>query len=144
MDVRPANIVLSFRGHGSNVETRVEDMHVQLVDWGAAANIGVSLRHFRGCIPYAHDLLLTRDIGKMWKPMPFHDHASLAYTLTTIKVRMQSRTSCVPWQGFFRDHGVDQDALTVRQQFTEEMIKGHADPDQAKLLTCGILAENSF
>jgi hypothetical protein len=142
MDVRPSNIVLSCQKDGSTINRTGRVLHVQLVDWGAAADIGVSLQHFRGCIPYAHDYILTRDTKKRWMPAPRHDYASLAYTLATIKFRMKTRETRVPWSfGFFRDRNVDQDALAARNDIAEKRIMELPNFSYRKMLVQHIKTE---
>lgn len=93
LDVRPSNIIVSGRHRTENKN----NLRVQLIDWGLACSFGDELHGFRGCLPYAHDELLTATCGATWSPAPKHDLASLAYTLTTLMFRMEVGSTTTPW-----------------------------------------------
>mmetsp|Transcript_48049 Transcript_48049/g.140012 ORF Transcript_48049/g.140012 Transcript_48049/m.140012 type:complete len:399 (-) Transcript_48049:474-1670(-) len=75
MDVRPSNIIVNL-----NKENELERA-VLLADWGCGmfGKESIKADRFVGCVPYAHDMLLTKRAAVL-KPKPCLDFASLGYT----------------------------------------------------------------
>ena len=72
LDVRPSNIIVQVDKTGMP--------KVMLSDWGCASR-EKKLKKFRGCTPYAHDLLLGKMATFNVKTNPALDFASLVFTI---------------------------------------------------------------